>query len=626
MKKLVSILIMLWLGLSLAACSTGPAAGTTTTSAPAISAGAQSTLPVVASPASVQAQLDGTHEDAGDYDVDPAAATSIIFDGGTLRVSAANSGVSVSGSTVTISAPGDYRLSGTLDDGQVIISSSADGAVRLILDGVTLNNNTSAPLYIQEADKVILILADGSSNRVSDAASYTYPSADVDEPNAAIFSAADLSIGGGGALEVQGNFNDGINTKDGLIIAGGSLSITAADDGLRGKDYIVVEGGTLQVDAGGDGLKSDNEEDAARGYIAVTGGTFSITAGGDAISAQTSAAITGGSFTLTTMDGAGSLTNDYTSAKAIKAGASVTISGGTFQVNAADDAIHSNGSIAIQGGTFTLASGDDAVHADLSLTVDGGDLRVTQSTEGLESQVITINAGTLRLVASDDAVNVADGNDGSGAGFGMGGPGFGGGPGGGTSMDASAYTGANHLYIHGGYLSVEAGGDGIDVNGAIEMTGGTVLVSGPTNQGNGAVDYDGGFNLSGGLLIAAGSSGMAMTAGSYSTQNAVLVYLPTAQPAGTPVHVQDSAGTEIFTFTPAHDYQSIAFSVPGLVNGDTYIVYTGGSTTAAVTDGLAQGEGYSPGSEAIRFTISSTITTAGNGGGKGPGGPPGRRP
>lgn len=621
MRKICNFLLVILVAALLTACSAGGSTtvtgSTAQTEVSTVQEGStvQQAVSVATDPVPTEqilAENAGTHEDVGDYDIDLTAAVPITLNGDTIDASGA--GISVDGSTVTITAPGDYRLSGSLTDGQVIVNSTGDGAVRLILDSASLNSSTSSPLYIMEADKVILFLPDGSTSTITDAAPYVYASADVDEPNGAIFSKADLSIAGNGALAVTGSYKDGINSKDGLVIAGGIVSVTAVDDGIIGKDYLVINGGSLTVNAGGDGLKSDNAEDAARGYITVTAGTINVTAGGDAISAQTDVTITGGEFALSTGGGAGSLVSDTLSAKGIKGDVNVAIEGGTFNINTADDSIHSNGSVTINNGIFTLASADDAMHTDAALTINGGEIRVTQSYEGLESAVITINDGTMHITSSDDGVNVASGVDGSGM---MRGPGGGGG------QDAAAYTGDLHLYINGGYLFVDAQGDGIDVGGAIEMTDGVVLVNGPTEQMNGPIDYDAGFNITGGFLVATGSAGMAQTAGQASTQNAALIYLTSTQPGGTPVAVVDSTGKVVFTFTPTRGYQSVAFSSPELVSGQTYTLYTGGSASGASTDGYAEDGSYTPGSEAASFTVSSTVTTVGTGGWMG-GGHPGR--
>ena len=150
--------------------------------------------------------------------------------------------------------------SGTLTNGQVVVDSSAQGKVRLVLAGASISSTSSAAIYVKAADEAVIVLADGTTNTVSGAAAST-TTTDPDAPNAAIFSMADLTIGDTGSLTVTGTGNDGIAGKDGLVILGGTIDITAKDDGIRGKDYLIVQGGTLQVTAGGDGLKSDNETD-----------------------------------------------------------------------------------------------------------------------------------------------------------------------------------------------------------------------------------------------------------------------------------------------------------------------------------------------------------------------------
>ena len=628
MKKPKVLWMTLILVLALSACSAGISASASssstgqsvassaaqTTSSPTAAAGTSTgtSTGTSAGTSAASTSVDGanspTHEDASDYVYDQAAVIPIRLGGDTA--SADNVGVRVEGSTVTISAAGTYSLSGSLSDGQIVVNSVNKGVVRLVLDGVDLHNSSGAPIYVVDADKVVILLAEGSANTVSDGQTYAVGGDATDEPNAAIFSMADLSISGSGSLNVTGNYQDGIASKDGLVIAGGTITVQAADDGIRGKDYLVVEGGSLTVNSQGDGLKSDNETDAAKGYIQVAGGTIQVNSGGDGLAAQTDVNITGGEFSITSGGGSGSQTDGSTSTKGIKGQVSVLIEGGTFTIDAADDAIHSNGSVTINNGALQLASGDDGIHADATLTVNGGDIRISQSYEGIESAVITLNAGTIHILASDDGVNGASGVDGSGGNPPMR-PGS-------PQQDTFTYTGDVYLYIHGGYLYVDANGDGIDINGAIEMSDGVVVVNGPTEQMNGAIDYDAGFTMTGGYIVAAGSSGMAMTTGQTSGQPSVLVYLTATQPAGTLVHIQNSAGEDVLTFAPTKAFQSIAFSSSGLVQGETYTVFTGGSSSGTVVDGLYQGGSYSGGTENSSFAPAGVVTTVGTGGRMGP--------
>lgn len=613
MKKFGFILLLAVMILSLAGCSASDLPAASQSSTVQGSTGS-STEPITAtdgaqSVAEAQAENSALHEDEADYSWDSASAIQIELNGDAIGADA--TGVKVDGSTVTLAVAGTYELSGTLKDGQIIVDTQGEGTVQLVLNGVTINSSTSAPIYVKDAKKVVVILADGTDNTLNDGLTYGNANADEDEPNAALFSKADLSIGGSGSLTVNGNSNDGIASKDGLIIAGGTITVTAVDDGIRGKDYVAIEDGNITVKAGGDGIKSDNAEDATKGYISIAGGALDISAGGDGLTAQTDLMIAGGDFTIVTAGGSGSSIADTLSAKAMKGTASVVIDGGTFTIDAADDALHSNGSITVNNGTFQIASGDDGMHADAALTINDGDIQINQSYEGLESAVITINAGAIDIAASDDGINVAGGADGSG----MAGPG---GMGGGRGQDAFSSNSSYMLYIRGGTIVVNAYGDGLDSNGGAEMSGGTVLVSGPTDSGNGALDA-GTFNITGGTLIAAGSAGMATAPSSSSSQNSVLINFDNVQQGGSLVHVQDSAGNEIFTFAPAKEYQSIVFSLPSLTLGETYTVYVGGSASGDNSGGLIQGGTYTAGEQYASLTLSSVVTGSGNTGGFGGG-------
>ena len=200
-----------------------------------------------------------------------------------------------------------------------------------------------------------------------------------------------------------------------------------------------------------------------------------------------------------------------------------------------------------------------------------------------------INGGAIDIIASDDGINIAGGNDSSS---------MGGRPG----QNSFTYSSNCKLTISGGNIEVSASGDGIDVNGSAYMTGGSVLVSGPTSSGNGALDYDGVFEISGGTLLAAGSTGMSQAPSSGSSQYTIANTVG-SQTADTPVKLVDSSGKTTASFTPAKNYAHVVISVPEIKNGETYTLYAGDS-------------------EIETFTISSVISGDTSGGGM-PGGSPG---
>ena len=581
-----------------------------------------------------------SYSDDSDSNDDTVLAGSISLEGDSINTE--GSGISVDGSTATITAAGTYQISGTLNDGQIRVDASDKDEVEIILDRASITNSTSAPIYILGAKEVKIKLAEGSINTVTDGSNYLFTDEDSDEPNAAIFSKSDLTIKGSGSLTVNANYNNGIASKDDLDIKNGVITINAVNDGLKGKDSIEIEDATITINAGADGIQSTNDSDAEKGFITIDSGIINITAELDGIQAETNLTVNGGTITLLT--GGGSVnsstsndnwgqqrggpgmdnqTNDETleSMKGLKAGVNLTVAGGTINIDSADDALHSNDSLTIDGGDISIASGDDGMHADTSLVINNGNIVIGKSYEGIESANITINDGNIEITASDDGINVAGGNDGSA---------INGRPGQGNF----AMSGNYYLYLNGGYIVIDAGGDGLDSNGSIEMNAGKVIVYGPTNSGNGPTDYMGTFNINGGFIVAVGSSGMAQSASDTSTQYSLLYNYESVQSAGTILHIGSQDGENIITLVPTKEYQSILFSSPDLANGVTYNLYSGGSQSGSEVDGLYVDGSYSGGSVVTSFTISSIVTREGaasnmmmgGGGGGRPGGGGGMQP
>ena len=238
---------------ALAGCSIGTASSSTadaTTIGTTVSVSAAQTAQQVLADNKEVHTADATSYDAG------TEATTITLTGSSATVSGDGSkNVTVDGSTVTITAAGTYVLSGSLTDGQVIIKAP-DAHVILVLDGVDIASSSGAAIAATDADEVTVITADGSENTLSDTDSY----ADDADVNAALYSAADLTLAGTGTLTVKGNGNDGIASTDGLLITSGTITVQAKDDGIRGKDYVVITDGTVTITSGGDGIKADNEK------------------------------------------------------------------------------------------------------------------------------------------------------------------------------------------------------------------------------------------------------------------------------------------------------------------------------------------------------------------------------
>ncbi len=549
---------------------------------------------------------------AGDYT--PAGETVITL-GDDITVE--GDGASVDGRTVTITAAGTYLVSGTLAGGQIVVNTADKGTLTLIFNGASLSSSTGPAVYIQKAKNVVLQSAADSVNIFSDGSDYVVPDEEQVEgetyPNACIYATADLWLAGEGEMHIHGNADKGINTKDTLCVVSGSVTVDAVGVGMRGNDGFGMEGGTVTVRAGGDGIKTANTEKEGKGGMAISGGTIYVTAQGDALSAATDLTVTDGTLVLTTLDedgdelaesggnstgsssggfgggrpggmwGESSSDKAGISAKGLKAAGDLTVSGGKITVTAQDDGLHADGNITVEGGTGYIRAADDGMHADKELLRSGGVNEIAQSYEGLEALHITITGGTNRITASDDGANASDGSSSGGMG------GRPGGMWGGSSGSIEFSEDQPCLTFAGGYTVFNAGGDGVDSNGWIKMTGGTVIVYGPTDNGNGPIDTgDGGYDMtvSGGTFLAVGSSGMAETAENGGQAVLAAYWNRTGLSAGDIFGIVDADGTVIAAFKLPKAIASIVFSSADITAGKSYSIVTGGSFTGEATDGV----------------------------------------
>lgn len=552
------------------------------------------------------------------------------------------SGATVDNNILTITSAGTYNITGNLTDGQILVNTEDTEQVRILLNGVNISSSTSSAIYIQKGDTV-LTLANKTENIISDATNYVYEDETSDEPDAAIFSKGDVVINGTGSLIVKGNYNTGIRTKDNLTIESGNITITSEDDGIKGKDSVTILGGNINITSGADGIKSTNDTDETKGYIYIEGGTFNINSQNDAIEAESTLTINDGNFTIISgngskngrdhqgdmppgggMGGGGmtpppfggggktpppfggrgitstSNTSNYsntdetvsTSSKSLKATTAITINGGTFNINSADDSIHSD-EVNVNNGTFTLESGDDGIHADNTLTINDGNITITKSYEALEGSHITINQGNINATSSDDGINVSASTSTTASNQ----------PGQGLSSSNATLT------INDGYIVINTtDGDGLDANGSIYVNGGTTIVNGASVDYNGALDYDVEMVVTNGTIVAAGYLGMAQTPSKSSSVNTINLQL-SSQTANTLVHIESSDGEEVITFAPNKNYNSVVVTSPKIKTGKTYVAYTGGTYTGDNVDGMYENGKYSQGTKIGTATISSTTTT-----------------
>lgn len=590
---------------------------------------------------------------------DEESSTKITLNKTTASSNSEN--VEIDGSTITIKDEGTYILNGDLENGKIVVNSEKTDKLQIVLNSVNISCKNSAPIYVKQADKVFITMAENSTNNITSTGEYEESEDSID---AAIFSKDDLTINGMGTMTVKSESGHGIVSKDDLVITSGTYNITAASQGLSGNDSIRIADGTFNITSEKDGIHSENTDDEKLGYIYVADGTFNITSGYDALDASSAIQVDGGTFDVKTGGGSekavskreeapqgkgggprpgsdengqrmngeppkmnneneqeatgnppenmekpseeppakpeGDTNNsttesqtstteasenstdtaeNTTSMKGFKAETNLILNDGTYNIDSCDDSIHSNKNVTITNGKYSIKSGDDAIHADETTKVTNGTVDISKSYEGIEGLDIELKGGKITVVADDDGINAAGGNDQSG-----------------TVEPFENKGGMNEetngsITISGGTIDVNSSGDGIDSNGNITVTGGNTYVSGAENDGNAALDYSGEAKITGGTFIALGMSGMSQNFGDNSTQGVIMINKDNTQEKGTKISLKDSSGEELVSYTSKKSFNSVLVSCKGIEKYGSYTVSIGDEDSEVRMSSLVYSEG-----------------------------------
>ena len=454
-----------------------------------------------------------THYSAKDVTWDSSSEVTINLSNPT-----AIDGVTVSDGVITITKAGNYKLIGTYE-GQIKVEAADSDMVRLVLKNATITNSTGAAINVVEADEVVIYTASGTTNTVSDGSSYADTASG--SPDAAIYSKSDLTLAGEGTLKVEGKYEEGIHTSDGLVIASGTLEVNAANTGIKGKDYVDILDGTVTVTASQGGIKATNNTDGNRGWVRLSGGTVNISADDDGFKAERV----------------------------------LEISGGTLNINQANEGIEGQ-YINILDGTVNVTSSDDGINASYSTTSTS-----TESASTSTTQTAQRNQAAQGNTGQGNAAQGGQPLAGGGAGGGMGGGTF-------EVVDAT-------INISGGTVTVNAKGDGIDSNGTATLSGGTVIVYGPFTGGNTSLDTNGDLLLNGATVTAANSGDMFEAPSTNSTSGYLKISNVSNLSAGTTAQVTDSSGNVVANYKVTNSSTAlIVVSSSKITKGESYTVYT----------------------------------------------------
>lgn len=537
--------ITLLAALALTGCSATSASNASASSAISTSASSTSgTTSKVADSFSTDVKsgaklAEDTHYSAKDLTWDSSSEVTIDLSNPT-----ATDGVTVSDGVITITKAGNYKLTGTYE-GQIKVEAADSDMVRLILNNATITNSTGAAINVVEADEVVIYTASGTTNTVSDGSSYSDTASG--SPDAAIYSKSDLTLAGEGTLKVEGKYEEGIHTTDGLVIASGTLEVNAANTGIKGKDYVDILDGTITVTASQDGIKATNDTDGNRGWVRLSGGTVNISAGDDGFKAERV----------------------------------LEISGGTLNITQANEGIEAQ-YINILDGTVNVTSSDDGINASYSTTSTS-----TESTTATSTNQSAQGGQNSAPQAPSGSAGQAPAGGGQAPSGTMGQPPAGGGAGGGMGGGTFEVVDAT-INISGGTVTVNANGDGIDSNGTATLSGGTLIVNGPFTGGNASLDTNGDLLLNGTTVTAGNSGDMFEAPSTSSTSGYVKISNVSNLSAGTTVQVADSSGNVVANYKVTNSSTAlILVSSSKITKGESYTVYTTTDSVDASSTTLA---------------------------------------
>ncbi len=565
------------------------------------------------------------------------------------KMVASGDGVEIESNTVLITKGGDFEVTGKNDN--IMIHVKSDDKVKLRLNNAALANEANPVIFFENAKKAFITISKGSENYITDGAEYTV------DAKAAIFSNDDLEIKGEGTLYVTSKSSHAIASDDDLKIEEGVIVLTAeAKDGLHANNTVKISGGDIKITSKGDGIQAEEDVVIEGGSIDITTtGEIAKTTGGrfgrddmqwgngtnrgekpqrnQASQGETPESMgerpqmpqgempegmgerpqmpqgempegmgerpqmpqgekpfdnQNGNFMMppeemlpTEATSEAEKEDEQTATKGIKGETNVTVTGGKITINSNDHGIHSAGTIDITNGEIVISSNyGKGISGHGEVNISGGTIKIEKASEGIESKSnLNISGGKLDIKATDDGINA-------------------GGTGGRDAVnrnDKNAETG-HDLTISGGEIFVDAQGDGIDANGRIIIKGGSIIVEGPTNNGNGALDSGGAIKVDGGLLIALGASGMAEAPDEDSQQPTIKLVTEKTIEQGSQITIKTSKNRVLYTYKTQKTGNSVVFSSPDLKKGESYIVTVGDMSytvkmTNTVTSAGAVGAG-----------------------------------
>lgn len=525
----------------------------------------------------------------------------VMSDGEITSDGTQEDGVTIEGTTITLTKGGNYAFSGACQDGEIIVDSEDAENVRIILNGLTLTNTKGSAIYIKNAAKAILTSASDTSNTLTDGTDYSGAEEGV---NAAVYSQKDLTFNGKGLITVSGNYQDGITSNQDFKITAGTVNIISQDDGIVAAKGISIKNGSYNIQCGGVGLKTTSVNDG-EGFIGIESGNYNITSGLDAFNATGAIYLVNGSFTAFTGGGStvastdaswGNFGDGEQTAKGLKAGAGIEIYGGSFNLDTADDGVYAGDSVEVKTGCLIISSGDDGIVAAQNIDVKGGSITVSKSYEGFEAASLNLVGGYIDITSANDGINAAGGNDTTVTEERAGKNGF-------------DRAGNGEVTIEETCINIKADGDALDVAGNLTISSGSVRMRGSQESADSSVDCSGEYTLNGGVIYLAGNEDEMLLPSNGTEQNIVSLQYPEQQSEDSVICVKDSDGNLVTCFTPAASFSKVLISDSSLETKKKYTWYKATvNDSSAIAFGDVQEDAVTIGDKIAEFKVDKGIT------------------
>ncbi|SET58745.1 carbohydrate-binding domain-containing protein [[Clostridium] polysaccharolyticum] len=548
-------------------------------------------------------ELTGDRFDSADLynDFDKSKSAVVTLSDAEITVdSLGKDSVGIEGHTVTLKKGGNYYFTGSVSDGKIVIDSANEENVRIILDNASITNTTGSVIYIKQAQKTIVTVADGSNNAIVDAGDYSKEEEGV---TAAVFANGDLTFNGNGQLSITGNYADAIATNADFKISSGVLNIQSKDDGIVASKGVSVKNGSFNLQCGGNGMKTTSTLEA-EGFIGIESGSYTIIAGADVCKATGSIYYVNGGFTGTsgggsslssTEDGWGKFGDETTTAKGFKAGGDIRVYGGSLNFDTADDIFYAENAIAVENGCVIASSGDDGFVSGKSIEIKGGSITLQKTCQGLESNEMNLSGGYLDITAKGDGFNIANGTDSYAANDRPG-------------KNEFTRNGQGSLVIKDTCINVRSDREAMNVAGDLTISGGAVRVRGANDTSLKSIDCSGTYAIEDGQVLAAGNEEKFLVPAK-AVQPVVILKYKEKQEGKSVICIKDSKDKVIVAFCIASEYDKVVLSMPALEKGKEY-TWCKASLNSDLEQkfGDVQPESYTAGEKIASFTVQEGTT------------------